>query len=330
MPFLVKRLLFYAVAAWTAITINFFLPRSMPGDPATSLFARQAGLLQPEQLDSLKQAYGLTGGSLWSQYLTYLSNIARGQFGVSLSQFPSPVSTVISTGLTWTLVLGLTSLLLGFLIGTSLGALCAWRRGGLLDSILPTFFMFIGSFPYFFLALLAVYVFGVKTGWFPQGYAYDFGLTEGWNLPFLRNVAWHLVLPVTSIVLVSIGHWMMNMRNTMVAVLAEDYLTMAEAKGLSQWQILAKYAARNAILPSITALGLGIGFIFSGQVLTEIVFAYPGLGYLLFQSVSSLDYPLMQALFLMITIGVLVANFLVDFLYVLIDPRTRSAVAQSA
>jgi peptide/nickel transport system permease protein len=235
---------------------------------------------------------------------------------------------VIEQGLVWTLIRGLAGLFLGFAIGTSLGALCAWRRGGLLDSVLPTLFMFIGSFPYFFLALLAVYVLGVKTGWFPQSYAYEFGLTQGWNLPFVRSVLWHLVLPVTSIVLVSLGHWLMSMRNTMIAVLAEDYLTMAEAKGLAQWQILLRYAARNAILPSVTALGLGIGFIFSGQILTEIVFAYPGLGYLLFQSVTSLDYPLMQALFLMITLGVLLANFLIDFVYVLIDPRTRGAQAQ--
>lgn len=328
MPFLVRRLLFYAVAAWAAITVNFFLPRTMPGDPATSLFAKQAGLLQPAQLESLKKAYGLTGGSLWSQYLTYLANVGRGRFGVSLSQFPVSVTTVIEQGLVWTLILGLAGLFLGFAIGTSLGALCAWRRGGLLDSVLPTLFMFIGSFPYFFLALLAVYVLGVKTGWFPQSYAYEFGLTQGWNLPFVRSVLWHLVLPVTSIVLVSLGHWLMSMRNTMIAVLAEDYLTMAEAKGLAQWQILLRYAARNAILPSVTALGLGIGFIFSGQILTEIVFAYPGLGYLLFQSVTSLDYPLMQALFLMITLGVLLANFLIDFVYVLIDPRTRGAQAQ--
>jgi peptide/nickel transport system permease protein len=327
-PFLVRRLLFYAVAAWAAITVNFFLPRTMPGDPATSLFAKQAGLLQPAQLESLKKAYGLTGGSLWSQYLTYLANVGRGRFGVSLSQFPVSVTTVIEQGLVWTLILGLAGLFLGFAIGTSLGALCAWRRGGLLDSVLPTLFMFIGSFPYFFLALLAVYVLGVKTGWFPQSYAYEFGLTQGWNLPFVRSVLWHLVLPVTSIVLVSLGHWLMSMRNTMIAVLAEDYLTMAEAKGLAQWQILLRYAARNAILPSVTALGLGIGFIFSGQILTEIVFAYPGLGYLLFQSVTSLDYPLMQALFLMITLGVLLANFLIDFVYVLIDPRTRGAQAQ--
>ncbi len=328
MPFLVRRLLFYAVAAWAAITVNFFLPRTMPGDPATSLFAKQAGLLQPAQLESLKKAYGLTGGSMWSQYLTYLANVGRGRFGVSLSQFPVSVTTVIEQGLVWTLILGLAGLFLGFAIGTSLGALCAWRRGGLLDSVLPTLFMFIGSFPYFFLALLAVYVLGVKTGWFPQSYAYEFGLTQGWNLPFVRSVLWHLVLPVTSIVLVSLGHWLMSMRNTMIAVLAEDYLTMAEAKGLAQWQILLRYAARNAILPSVTALGLGIGFIFSGQILTEIVFAYPGLGYLLFQSVTSLDYPLMQALFLMITLGVLLANFLIDFVYVLIDPRTRGAQAQ--
>ncbi len=330
MSFLLRRLLFYIVAAWAAITINFFLPRSMPGDPATSLFARQQGMLQPEQLESLKKAYGLTGGSLWSQYVTYLENISRGKFGVSLSQFPVPVIDVIGQGLMWTLLLGLVSLFLGFAIGTTLGAICAWRRGGVLDSVLPTFFMFIGSFPYFFLALLAVYVLGVQTGWFPQGYAYEFGLTQGWNEEYVRSVIYHMILPVGSIVLVSTGHWLVGMRNAMISVLSEDYLTMAEAKGLTQTRILMLYASRNAVLPSVTALGMGVGFIFSGQVLTEIVFAYPGLGYLLFQAVSNLDYPLMQALFLMITLGVLLANLLVDFVYVLLDPRTRGAQMQTA
>ncbi|HVL24300.1 MAG TPA: ABC transporter permease [Thermomicrobiales bacterium] len=330
MSFLLRRLFFYLIAAWAAITINFFLPRSMPGDPATSLFAKQQGMLQPEQLESLKQAYGLTGGSLWEQYVTYLTHISRGEFGVSFTQFPVPVVDVIKQGLMWTLLLGFVTLILGFVIGTALGALCAWRRGGRLDATLPTFFMFIGSFPYFFLALLAVYVLGVQTGWFPQGYAYEFGLTQGWNQAFIRSVAWHMALPVMSVVLVSIGHWLVGMRNAMISVLSEDYLMMAEAKGLSQARILIQYAARNAILPSVTALGMGVGFIFSGLVLTEIVFAYPGLGYLLFQAVTSLDYPLMQALFLMITLGVLLANFLIDFVYVLLDPRTRGAQMQLA
>lgn len=330
MSFLFRRLLFYAVAAWVAITINFFLPRSMPGDPATSLFARQQGLLGPEQLESLKEAYGLTGGSLWSQYVTYVQSMFRGSFGVSLSQFPIPVIEVIGQGIMWTLLLGLVSLSLGFIIGTSLGALCAWRRGGILDSTLPTLLMFLGSFPYFFIALLAVYYLGVETGWFPLGYAYEFGLTPGWNWEFIVSVIYHLILPVTSVVLVSMGHWLVGMRNAMISVLSEDYLMMAEAKGLSQFRILLRYASRNAVLPSVTALGMGIGFIFSGQVLTEIVFAYPGLGYLLFQAVTSLDYPLMQALFLLITLGVLIANFLIDFIYVLLDPRTRGAQMQSA
>lgn len=330
MPFLVRRVLFYLVAAWAALTVNFILPRTMPGDPATSMFASYRGLLQPQQMESLKKAYGLSDAPWWRQYLTYLSNVLRGHFGVSLSQFPVPVLDVISIGLRWTILLGLVSLLVSFLVGSALGALCAWRRGGFLDSTLPPLFMFIGSFPYFFLALLGVYVLGVQTGWFPQSHSYGYDVTPGWNFPFVKDVALHLIMPAGSIILVSLGHWIVGMRNAMIAVLSEDYLTMAEGKGLTQRRILVHYAARNALLPSVTALGLGIGFIFGGQVLTEIVFSYPGLGYLLFQAVTSLDYPMMQALFLLITSAILLANFLIDLVYVVLDPRTRSSQMQAA
>lgn len=325
MRFILRRFIFYLIAAWAALTLNFILPRTMPGDPASTLIGTMRGRIKPQQLEAIKQAYGLTDSPWWQQYLTYLAHVLHGDFGISLSQFPVPVTTVIATGLQWSLLLGLTSLILGFLLGNLVGVVAAWKRGGWVDSVMPPLLTFIGSFPYFFLALLALYFLAFKFGWFPLNHAYSDLLAPSWSLSFVGSILYHLILPACTIILVSVGGWMFGMRNTMIGVLAEDYLTMAEAKGLSQNRIMFNYAARNAMLPNITAFGMSIGFIFSGQILTEIVFSYPGLGYQLFQAVSSLDYPLMQALFLLITLAVLAANLLVDILYVRLDPRTRTA-----
>jgi len=209
------------------------------------------------------------------------------------------------------------------LIGNVLGILAAWRRGGVLDSYVPPFLIFIGSFPYFWLAMGMLYVFGVTLGWFPVRHAYGVGMTPEFSLAFIGDVAYHLILPATSIVLVSIGGWMLGMRNTMIATNAEDYIVMAEAKGLGTNRIRTNYAARNALLPSVTAFGMSLGFLVGGALLTEVVFAYPGIGYTLLAAVQNLDYPLMQGLFLTITTFVLIANFLVDIVYVRLDPRVR-------
>ncbi len=213
--------------------------------------------------------------------------------------------------------------MISFLLGTFLGVVIAWRRSGFLDSTLPGLTGFIGSFPYFWLAMVALYFMGFELGWFPMAHAYSDYLSPGFNWAYISSVLYHMVLPATSIILVSVGGWMMGMRSTMIGVLNEDYIIMAEAKGLPQSVIMYKYAMRNAILPNITQFGMSIGFVIAGQLLTEMVFSYPGLGFYLVRSVTTQDYPLMQALFLMITLAVLAANFLVDILYVQLDPRVR-------
>jgi peptide/nickel transport system permease protein len=324
MRFILRRLGFYAIAAWASLTLNFFLPRMMPGDPASAIFARFQGRLRPEEIQSLREAYGLSDDPLPVQYITYLSHTLRGDFGLSISAFPAPVTTVIATGFLWTLLLGGVSLILGFLLGNLLGIFGAWKRGGWLDSVLPPLLILIGSFPYFWLAGVALFFLGFEYSWFPLRHAYSDTLAPAWSLEFARSVLFHLVLPAGTIVLVSIGGWVLGMRNMMITTLAEDYITMAEAKGLSQRRIMFTYAARNALLPNITAFGMALGFILSGALLTEIVFSYPGLGYQLLQAVRNLDYPLMQGLFLMITFAVLGANLLVDLLYVRLDPRVRT------
>ncbi|MEE9095127.1 ABC transporter permease [Pseudarthrobacter phenanthrenivorans] len=324
MRFILRRLGFYLIAFWASITLNFLLPRFMPGDPVSRMFARTQGKMQPEQIEALRKMLGVDTRPIWEQYVDYMHNILTGQMGVSISRFPTPVTEVISAQIGWTLLLGGTALVIAAVVGNLLGILAAWRRGGAIDSALPPVLVFIGSFPYFWLAMGALYLFGVVLGWFPIRHAFTDGLEPAFTTEFLGDVAAHLVLPALTIVLVSIGGWMLGMRNTMIATNSEDYITMAEAKGLRPGRIMLRYAARNAMLPSVTSFGMGLGFVVGGALLTEVVFAYPGVGYQLLNAVQGLDYPLMQGLFLTITAAVLLANFLVDILYVRLDPRVRS------
>ena len=323
MRFILHRLGFYLLAAWAALTLNFFLPRLMPGDPATALFARFRGQLRPEAMQALREAFGLTREPLIAQYFTYLGHVLRGDFGVSVAYFPSPVSSIIGTGLVWTMFLAGTAVIVSFAIGTLLGVAAAWWRGGWMDTILPPALALLGAFPYFWLAMVALYVFGFQLGWFPLGHAYGDDVTPGWNAPFFADVLRHAALPVGTVVLATLGGWMLPMRNTMVAVLGSDYVNLARAKGLSPSRVVLRYAARNALLPSVTGFGMALGFVLGGSLLTEIVFSYPGQGYLLVQAVQSQDYPLMQGIFLVITLAVLGANWLVDIAYLWLDPRTR-------
>lgn len=324
MRYVLRRLGFYAIAAWASLTLNFLLPRAMPGDPATAIFARFQGRLRAEELEALKQAYGFTDAPLWEQYWTYLTHALRGDFGTSISAFPASVTTVIGTSLVWTLLLGGVATIVSFALGNLLGVFASWRRGGWLDSIFPPLLAFVGAFPYFFLSMLALYFLSFQRGWFPLRHAYSDTLIPGFTLQFVGSVLYHLALPALTVVLVSIGGWMLGMRNIMISILNEDYITMAEAKGLSQKRIMFNYAARNALLPNITAFGMALGFVLSGLLLTETVFSYPGVGYQLIRAVSNLDYPLMQGLFLFITLAVLGANLIVDLLYVRLDPRVRA------
>lgn len=324
MRFILRRLGFYLVAAWASLTINFFLPRLIPGDPASAIFAGARGQLRPEQLEQIRAALGLSNEPLINQYFTYLSHVLRGDFGTSFSAFPAPVTTVIGNGFVWTLLLGGTALIISFVLGNVIGIIGSWRRSGLFDSTLPPLLIFIGAFPPFFLALVALYFLGFQFGWFPLRHAYSDELSPALSWAFIGSVAQHLLLPALTIVLVTMGGWVLSMRNTMIGVLAEDYVTLAEAKGLSQRRIMFNYAARNALLPSVTGFGMAVGFVLSGQILIELIFSYPGLGYLLVKSVSNLDYPLMQGLFLMLTFAVLAANFIVDLLYTRLDPRVRT------
>jgi peptide/nickel transport system permease protein len=324
--YVLRRLVFYLIALWAAVTIDFFLPRLLPGDPAAVIIGTKGtASMTGEQVASLRAALGLSDAPLGQQYLIFLGHLFRGDLGISFSHFPAPVTEVIATGFRWTLLLGSVSLLFSVIIGHLIGIYGAWRRGGFFDRVMPPLFNFIGAFPAFFLALITLYVLGLHFKWFPIAHSYDTLLKPGFSWEYIASVTKHLFMPALVGVLVNLQVWIQNMRNSMIGVLAEDYVTMAEAKGLTQNNIMFGYVARNAILPSVTGFGVFLGAILGGQVLIEQVFSYPGLGFMLVHSVGQRDYPLMQGLFLGITVGVLLLNFLVDILYTRIDPRVRTA-----
>lgn len=326
MRFLVRRVGFLLIALWAALTVNFFIPRLMPGNPAEAILAQFHGRLNPNSLKAIEVALGIGGHqNLFSSYLEYLRNTVTGNFGVSTSYFPVPVTTVIARALPWSLGLVGVSTVLGFLIGTALGAVAAWRRGGWLDNVLPPSFIVISAFPYFWVGLLSIWLFSLTLNWFPTLGGYTETATPALTWGFVGDVLWHAVLPAFTILLTSVGGWILTMRNNMITVVAEDYVKMARAKGLRPRRILWQYAGRNALLPNLTGFAMSLGFVISGAILVEFVFNYPGIGFLLLQAVSAEDYPLMQALFLLITVAVLVAIFISDVATALLDPRTRSS-----
>jgi len=323
MRFFVRRGIFYLVTLWAAITINFFLPRMMPGDPITALIASRQGQITPEQAESIRVLFGLDNEqSLWQQYTSYLSQILHGDLGIAFSQFPTPVITIIKDTLPWTLGLVGLSTIIAVVVGTTVGTYIGWRRGTKADIVLPitTFF---SSVPYFWLGLVAILLFSVTWKIFPSSKGYQPGLVPGWNWEFISSVLYHGALPAITIVLSAVAGWILGMRNMMVTVSSEDYVTVAQAKGLSERRVMVSYAARNAVLPQISSFALALGFVVGGTLIMEMVFSYPGIGYSLFQAVSAKDYPLMQGCFLVITLSILVFNLLADIVYAFLDPRTR-------
>jgi len=322
MRVIARRLFFYLVTAVIAISLDFLIPRLIPGNPVEAILAKMPGQVTPAVIHALDVQFGVnTSASLWTQYVHYWSNVVHGNLGVSVGNGFAPVSTVIRGALPYTLGLIGVATVISFVLGTAIGAIVAWKRGSRLDSLLPVVTFFQAA-PYFFLAFLALALFAIKLGWFPSGRAAQIGDFPAFTWTYISDVLDHAVLPGLTIVLASAAGWIVGMRNVMLTTMDEDYVLIAAAKGLAKPRVIW-YAARNAILPSVSGFALAIGFIVSGSLLTEIVFSYPGLGSLLVQAVSDDDYALMQGLFLIITFAVLAANLIADFVYVFLDPRTR-------
>ncbi len=327
MGHMLRRISFYVFAIWIAVTLDFFIPRLAPGDPVAAIVGKMStkGYVTPEMKQTLSAMFGLdTHDPLWMQYFKYLGNLLRGDFGNSIQYFPTPVLKIIGQDIGWSVMLGGVAVVLSFAIGCLLGILVAWKRGTLLDTILSPVMNFLSAIPYFWLALISLYVFSYLLSWFPLSGGYDSAnIDPGWTFDYIGSVIQHAFLPALTLIISSLAGWMLTMRNSMITTLSEDYVLMAKAKGLPEGRIMLWYAARNAVLPNITGFAIAIGAIVGGQLLTEMVFSYPGIGYALLQAVNQQDYAMVQSIFLIITLAVLGANFLADVLYVFLDPRVR-------
>ena len=322
MRFLLQRLGFYAAAFLVAITLNFFIPRWMPGDPTTRIFMSLKGRLQPEQMAAIKKSYGLEG-PLWDQFLTYLNRLAHLDFGISTINYPEPTSALLFYAAGWTLFLVGIATVLSFAIGIAMGIYAASNRGGWFDSIFTPVNVMFNAFTPAVVALVLYYAFCIHWQIFPLGRAHGIDDVPGWNWSYLVTILYYAALPVLSIVIVNYGSWHLGMRNTMINLLNEDFVVLAKAKGLSDQRIRYRYVARNAILPQITSLAMSIGFVLGGALITEVVFNYPGLGKFTLTAIQSRDYTFIQAQLLLLTFSVLVANLISDVLNVIFDPRLR-------
>ncbi|MBT4287679.1 MAG: ABC transporter permease [Deltaproteobacteria bacterium] len=323
MKYFIRKVFWFLLALYTAVTVNFILPRLMPGDPVSILVNRIQGA-DAESIDAIRAAFGIdTNKSIVTQYFEYLHNFIKGDLGVSLTNFPTKVWDVLAQALPWTIGLMGLATLFSFMLGTMMGIFVAWRRDTKLSHTILGLFLFIRSFPYFWLGLILVYFFAFQNTIFPLGGAYSirYSKADGWD--YILSILYHGLLPGLTITISSMGYWMLMIRNNMINVLAEDYILVAKAKGLPLNRIKTYYAAKNAILPSVSGFAMALGFIIGGSIVTEIVFSYPGIGFMLFQAVQQQDYPLLQAIFLFIAIGVLIANFLSDIMIMILDPRVR-------
>jgi peptide/nickel transport system permease protein len=323
MRYLTRRLGLFLVTLWAALTINFIIPRVMPGNEATAVLATLRNS-NPGALHALEIEFGVNvHQSLLSSYFEYLGNCLTGQFGVTAQGVP--VMTEIFSKLPWTLGLVGVTTVLAFVIGTVAGIASAWRRGGRLDAILPPTLFIVSTVPVFFVGLLLIYVFAVKLNWLPLSGNYSIGATPSFSLSFIWDVLKHALLPALSLIIVTAGLWVYSMRNNMITTIAEDYVKMARAKGLGSRRIMYDYAARNAILPNLTGFAMQLGYVLGGAIVIEYLFSYPGLGYLFYTATTDHDLPLMQGLFLFYTIAVLVCVLAADLLTAVLDPRTREA-----
>jgi peptide/nickel transport system permease protein len=328
MRWFLRRVAFYVFTLWVALTINFLLPRLMPGDPIGGILQH----LTPAQIQSnpgIIQTYqALLGGGnepLWRAYGSYLHNVATLDFGVSTSNYPTRVSEVIGRTLPYSIFLVGVAFLLAFVLGTAIGMVAAWRRGRSVDNLVVPTLMSLGAFPAYFTALVAVYFLGLRLGWFPLQHAYDTGIEPGFHWAFLSSALRHAELPIIVIVAAYAGGWVLNMRTVMINTIEEDYVAMARAKGLRDRRIMTRYAGRNAILPPLNGFAAQFATAVGGLVFVEFVFSYPGAGWTLQQAALGNDYPLTQGLLLVFAVCVIVANFVMDLLNFVLDPRVRSA-----
>lgn len=325
MAFLLRRLGFYLAAFVAAATVNFFLPRVMPGDPIQIMFASAGSTLSMENLNALKLTFGFIDAPLGQQYLAYMQSVFTGDLGMSIKYFPLPVTELLGRALVWTVGLVGSATIISFVLGTLLGVAAAWRRGTRFDTIASLLSIFSSSVPAVVVSLTMLFIFGYSLAWFPNGYAADPMLDPSFGWGYISSVLHHGVLPLLTLVIVLTGGFAVTMRNNMINLLGDDYIVMGRAKGLSENRVMLWYAARNALLPTVSSLAIAVGTILGGSLVTEVVFNYPGLGNTLYQAILARDYPVIQGQLLIMTAAMLAANFVVDLSYVLLDPRLKRA-----
>jgi len=324
--YILKRIGVFLIIIWVAATVNFVMPRLAPVNPIREKLLQAvsfggAGKIDMERVvKTYEEKFGLNQ-PLWKQYLNYLWDMARLDFGVSLANFPSQVLDIIMRALPWTISLLLLTTLIAFVIGTLLGALIAWPQTPPLLNILVAPLVTLSSIPFYTLALILVYLLAFTWKIFPLSGGYTLGSMPSWSLSFLKDALYHSMLPALSIVLASLGSWAIGMRGMIISGLGEDYITFAEAKGLKGREIFLRYALRNALLPQVTALALSLGYIVSGAVLVEVVFGYPGVGTVLYQAIRTFDYFVIYGVVMMLILAIGLATLIMDLIYPLLDPR---------
>jgi peptide/nickel transport system permease protein len=320
--YILRRALYAFITFVIVLVLNFIIPRLMPGDPV-QYFANPR-ILPSVETRLLTERFGLDK-PIWVQFALYLSGVFQWppNLGVSYTYYPSSVVSVIMSYLPWTLLLvGISTVVtavLGMLVGIWVGS----KRGSATDTVVTSASMFLWTMPFFWLGAILLYFFSIYLHWFPAGGATSVVASD---LPFLSQIgdlAMHAFLPALTLTLAAFAGYSLIMRNTIVEELSQDYIVVAVAKGLTRRAVLFKHAARNAMLPMITLIGLNLGYVVSGAILVEVVFSYPGVGYLTYQAVLSHDFPLLQGLFLILSVAVILANFVTDIIYALVDPRIK-------
>ena len=333
LSYFVRRIGMFFLVIFVAASFNFMIPRLAPGNPIGAITSRMAqasaGIENGQAMfEAYRKRFGLDD-PFYIQYSKYMWNTLRLDFGESLSAYPAEVWDIIGPAIGWSIGLIGTSVLITFVLGIIVGALLAWKGTPRMGRALLPITMFGGVLPYYLLAMLLLYLFAFTTRLLPMSGAFDSGIPKGLNWPYISNVIQHAILPALSIILTSLGGWALTMRSLMVNTIGEDYMLLAEAKGLSRGRILWWYAVRNAIPPQLAHLGIALGYVVSGAILVEIVFSYPGLGYQLYMSIVNSDYTVIQGITLVLAISVGLAVLIIDLVYPRLDPRV-TYVAESS
>lgn len=323
--YMVRRLISFFIVIWAAASLNFLIPRLVPGDPLGAMLTRmqQQGQIvenSAQLIEAYRERFGLDE-SLGGQYLRYIGSIMRFDFGPSLANFPVGTNEIIMRALPRTIGLLVTTILIAFTCGTLLGALLAWRGVPRYVHILAAPLLMLSAIPYYLLAILLLFALAFGLRIFPTGGMLSTGSSAEFNLGNALDYLHHAMLPALSLILASLGGWMLGMRGMMVSVIGSDYLTLARAKGLRRPRIFFHYAIRNAILPQVTGLAISLGHIVSGVVLVEVIFSYPGLGYLLYRAITDSDYNMIQGITFILVLSVAVSNLVLDMVYPRLDPR---------